>query len=675
MIGRLLIVLLLFTSYGSVFAEMLPPEKWSYIQTGRPSLWTWKELESKTWTRATKLSFSGRQGNMVYLKTTLPSIEIADPSIYISLVSQSFEVYCNGNMIYQFGNPNRGREGFSGWPAHIIPIPKSCDAKSTIIFKIYSDLMLLGFSGPSDPEYANRADIEAKIVKRDIDRFSLGFLYIMTGAFSCFMYARRRKQISYLTFGAFALCAGIYSVTNRTLEIQHLIWHAPMALYYIEYTTLFLLPATIALFFREIAVEGRVYAAIALVHVLYFSGAMILDLTLVPLYHALLPFFNVALISAIIGLIFMVREIKRGNKEARTLSFGLTLFVLTAIYDLLGNLGYIPWPRQLVSWGFFAFMLSMIYVLEVRFSADQDRLTLYAAELEGAKANLEEKVELRTDELRKSLEKVRELKTAQDGDYFLTSLLLRPLARNAADSGIIEVDTLTKQKKQFEFKNRKYEIGGDISISDTIELSGKRYIVFANADAMGKSLQGAGGAIVLGSVFNSLIIRSRFQGDYAKRTPVEWITQAFLELQHVFESFDCSMLVSCVLGLVEEETGLLTYVSAEHPSVVLFRDAKASFLDTETAHLKLGTPHTITDVHIRSFQMKKGDHIIAGSDGRDDLHLGGANIRIMNENELLFLEIVERAKGDLKEIAAQLEKEGSLTDDLTLLRLAYNAKN
>jgi hypothetical protein len=73
--------------------------------------------------------------------------------------------------------------------------------------------------------------------------------------------------------------------------------------------------------------------------------------------------------------------------------------------------------------------------------------------------------------------------------------------------------------------------------------------------------------------------------------------------------------------------------------------------------------------------MKKGDHIIAGSDGRDDLHLGGANIRIMNENELLFLEIVERAKGDLKEIAAQLEKEGSLTDDLTLLRLAYNAKN
>ena len=55
--------------------------------------------------------------------------------------------------------------------------------------------------------------------------------------------------------------------------------------------------------------------------------------------------------------------------------------------------------------------------------------------------------------------------------------------------------------------------------------------------------------------------------------------------------------------------------------------------------------------------------------------MGGANIRIMNENELLFLEIVERAKGDLKEIAAQLEKEGSLTDDLTLLRLAYNAKN
>lgn len=48
-------------------------------------------------------------------------------------------------------------------------------------------------------------------------------------------------------------------------------------------------------------------------------------------------------------------------------------------------------------------------------------------QVEELNANLERKVVQRTNELQETLTRVQELKIQQDGDYFLTSLLLDPL--------------------------------------------------------------------------------------------------------------------------------------------------------------------------------------------------------------------------------------------------------
>lgn len=62
-----------------------------------------------------------------------------------------------------------------------------------------------------------------------------------------------------------------------------------------------------------------------------------------------------------------------------------------------------------------------------------------------------------------------------------------------------------------------------------------------------------------------------------------------------------------------------------------------------------------------------------GSDGRDDLLLGYEEdgTRIINEDELLFLKIVEESEGHLDRIRENLENYGDLTDDLSLLRIGY----
>ncbi|GBF49241.1 stage II sporulation protein E [Leptospira ryugenii] len=299
--------------------------------------------------------------------------------------------------------------------------------------------------------------------------------------------------------------------------------------------------------------------------------------------------------------------------------------------------------------------------------AARKRLQQYASQLE-------EKVQERTKELENTLQEVRALKDQQDGDYFLTSLLLQPFSANHVHSDKVQIDFLLEQKKKFTFRQHAKEIGGDLNIANQILLNDKVYTVFLNADAMGKSMQGAGGALVLGSVFESIITRTQISPEARRSYPERWIKNSFVELHKVFEGFDGSMLVSLVLGLIDNETGLLYFINAEHPWMVLYRDGIASFLENELMFRKLGTSGVEGDIFIRTFQLEPGDVVIAGSDGRDDLliSLTADGKRIINEDERLFLKVVERGKGELELIYEELRAIGSFTDDLSLLRISFH---
>ena len=142
------------------------------------------------------------------------------------------------------------------------------------------------------------------------------------------------------------------------------------------------------------------------------------------------------------------------------------------------------------------------YLLIVRDESEERKLR---RDLERSYRELEDKVVQRTSELSKTLDEVQRLKHMQDGDYFLTTLLLQPLGLNSVESENFSVEAFSRQKKKFSFKQRDYEIGGDLNISCTLTLRGRKYTLVLNADAMGKSIQGAGGVLVLGSIMRAII--------------------------------------------------------------------------------------------------------------------------------------------------------------------------
>jgi serine phosphatase RsbU (regulator of sigma subunit) len=285
--------------------------------------------------------------------------------------------------------------------------------------------------------------------------------------------------------------------------------------------------------------------------------------------------------------------------------------------------------------------------------------------------HLESLVDQKTKELQNSLEEIKRLKELQDGDYFLTSLLIKPLSKGSLETRNVKIETLVRQKKTFLFRNKQAEIGGDLCVAETIVLQKKSFSVFLNADAMGKSIQGAGGVLVLGTVFKAILTRTLESPHESSKSPERWLKDCFNELQKIFISFDGSMLISAIIGLIDEENGTMYYINAEHPWAVLFRDGKAEFIKKEETLFKIGLSGLNQKIRVSIFELKNDDVLILGSDGRDDLLKKDASGTMMNEDEEEFLRRVMEANADLEKIEAGLEKFGEITDDLTLMKISF----
>jgi|GEM_PF-5346814 len=315
--------------------------------------------------------------------------------------------------------------------------------------------------------------------------------------------------------------------------------------------------------------------------------------------------------------------------------------------------------------------------LGTAFNDMADQIASKIREIEDHRDNLEVKVQERTSELRNALTEVSRLKEQQDADYYLTTFLFKPLCINRNSSEFIKSEFFLKQKKEFSFRDKKGEIGGDICITANLlfrEPSGEvnRYLFATNADAMGKSIQGAGGAIVYGTAINTIIASSTANNRVLETSPREWLMRMYRELHNIFLSFDGSMLVSGVFLLLNEHNGNAFYINAEHPWTILFRDNRSEFIEQDLMLRKLGADipgHTLT---VKEFSFRVGDVLFLASDGRDDIVLkeaeNGMN-RIINEDEKAILDIILRGNGSMQKTVETLKKAGGFSDDLSIIRI------
>jgi len=589
-----------------------------------------------------------------------------DVSIFFPFISNVFEFYLNGQKIYAEGKISENtieEYGVISGYVQILPRKYLLEGENHIYIVVggYSNEEIAVYG--SDSVEINFYENHLKLISETVD-FILLSLYVFTGLYHLLLFVKRPKEKYNLYFALFGIFIGSY-LFFRTYYIFKL--NLDYLLQYKLELILLFATASFMLMFFENFLQGSFPKLIIGYNVFLSILGFIVIIGDRVLATKALQMFQVTgfLLLAYISYL-MIKAVLAKHADAKSLSFGFLILLFTIILDLIGAMHVIPnfENPNLTRYGFFTFIMGIAVVLANRF------LRVHR-EVEELNATLEKKVEERTKELAESLDKVQKLKTQQDGDYFLTSLLIKPLMRNEAKSEKVKVEFYIKQKKSFEFKNKKYEIGGDICIANDIYIRDKKYIAFVNGDAMGKSIQGAGGALVLGVVFRSVITRTQMKKE--NQYPEKWLKSCFIELQNIFVSFDGSMLISVVLGLVEEKNGMFFFINAEHPWVVLYRDATAKFIENSLSLRKIGMTGLYGVLRVQTFQMQPEDVLIVGSDGRDDilLNYSQSGERVINEDETLFLKNVERGKGDLSQIAKCIQEVGELTDDFTLVKISY----
>ncbi len=273
------------------------------------------------------------------------------------------------------------------------------------------------------------------------------------------------------------------------------------------------------------------------------------------------------------------------------------------------------------------------------------------------------------DKISDALKHISELKTQQDADYYLTSLLIEPLKQIQKDSQFYQIEFYLEQKKKFSYKHWQKEIGGYFIITKKIYLRNRSYVFFIDSDAMGKSLQGGSGSLVLGSLCYAILRRIEFKEDDKNKYPETFLKYTALEIQELFESFDGSMLVSAVIGLIDEISGILYFINFEHPYPILYRQNKAQFFGEDFILRKLGTPKMFQqNILIQVLELEEKDVIFVGSDGKDDIELTNSKgEHYVNEDETLILKNIEKNEGALDLIIQEIKNSGKLIDDISLM--------
>ncbi|MBI3394768.1 MAG: 7TM-DISM domain-containing protein, partial [Spirochaetia bacterium] len=352
--------------------------------------------------------------------------------------------------------------------------------------------------------------------------------YLTAGGYFLFLFLRRRAERENLFFGLFTILFVAYQFMRTQLKyemgidfavmkrVEYMLLYALMTpfYYFLRYT--FRLPNTKFMLWldRFMYVPLLGVAALCIHTLLTSSPVQWSDANAHYLQNIIWP----AYLSVSLGL--MIYQIRRGDRDALYMIIGILVMMAAMIVDMLSNKGIINVPRVL-GYAFSMFILSLALILANRFVRLNEQV-------EDLNRNLETKVSERTEQLQKTLEEVRALKVQQDGDYFLTSLLIGPLGGNFTKSKTVSTEILVRQKKKFQFKRWSAEIGGDLCVAQTIQLRGRTYTVFLNGDAMGKSIQGAGGALVLGTVFKAILTRTEMSSGAQERYPEQWLKECFV---------------------------------------------------------------------------------------------------------------------------------------------------
>lgn len=270
-----------------------------------------------------------------WMRVRIPALDgMARPVLYLPLVMLNVEAYLDGRRIYRFGDPDAPRSVFAGWPPHFIDLPADSAGKH-LYLRVGSEYRP-GLGLMREWRFGDRADIIARLIRKDVLRGGLGILFVAAGLLALALgLVKRAAAPTLLPYAGMALTMGLYTLSARTYQLQYLVWNAPLAWYYLEFLSLYAAPIAMAAFFRVLVPRSVTFRVIFWLQTAFLCYALVRGLVDLPLLYHMVENLLLIIGYSIATATVLVRETARGNADARAVIFAFLFFFAAAIIDSL----------------------------------------------------------------------------------------------------------------------------------------------------------------------------------------------------------------------------------------------------------------------------------------------------------------------------------------------------
>jgi serine phosphatase RsbU (regulator of sigma subunit) len=238
-----------------------------------------------------------------------------------------------------------------------------------------------------------------------MELFLIGSILIMA-LYHFGLYILRRKETAPLYFGLFSTAIVIRIAVTGEYSI-HLFLHLPWAwLLFWEYLSIQIAILSFSLFIYRLF--PREFSKIILKIILAIVATFSFFILFFPstIYSYTPPFFQLFMLLAGLYFIFvLIKAFIHKREGARAFMVGFLILFSTVINDILFQ-SFLIQTMNLISLGLFLFIFCQAFLLSHRFSKAFVRSEELTTELDFLNKNLEEKIIVRTSEIKKQKEQI-----------------------------------------------------------------------------------------------------------------------------------------------------------------------------------------------------------------------------------------------------------------------------
>lgn len=338
----------------------------------------------------------------VWIKTKLLGEILNDPSLFFKTEDAAFEVYMEGKLLYSFGEINSvSSKRPPGSPWHIIPLPRDYQGKN-IIFRV-SSILHKNLGVINKAAIACSSTHILNIVKDDIYNTVLGFLFIFIGICTIpYVIFRNKMQSTLIFLCFFSTSIGVWLISETGMK--QLFINRPVFWMYVAFASSYMIPVFFFKAMEHIIIYKHIviFKVLWKIYLFYAVAAFILDISnLTPIIYTLTPFFYLLIPSMGVACAVIIASAILGNTHARIFLWGFMVLVLTTVYDILGwHFKIVPWTNHVISWGMFAFLITLSFIMLRNIFEVKDKLDNYSKEIKIKNEKLSENIKLLDDALK-----------------------------------------------------------------------------------------------------------------------------------------------------------------------------------------------------------------------------------------------------------------------------------